>query len=119
MSEKIYVPKSSVKTRETSFGDVLRLNFNVKALGEFLREQKEHINAAGYVTLDIVPRKEKGQFDETHNVLLDTWKPDASKAKSAGKPAEKTKATKPKTQPKTDPLDDPETTGAAEDDIPF
>jgi hypothetical protein len=116
MAEKIYVPKCSVKTRETSFGDVLRFNFHAKTFVEWMRENKEYLNEAGYISIDILPRKEEGQYGESHNAVLDTWKPDPSKAKSAAsKPAAKP-APKGKATPKADPLDDQ---SGVDEEIPF
>lgn len=110
MNEKIYVPKSSLKARTTSFGEVIKFNFHAKTFVEWLRSQKEYINEAGYVSIDILPRKEPGTYGETHNALLDTWKPDASKAKSEPAPKKTTAAKKP--APKVEPTEEI-------DDVPF
>lgn len=76
MSDKIYVPKSKAKAVTTKFGQVLKLGFQSEALIEFV---KANTNQAGYVNIDIVPRKEADQYGNTHSCVLNNWKPDASK----------------------------------------
>jgi len=107
MSETIYVPGSSAKKRDTTFGEVIKLSFKAEQLGAFVREHK---NEKGYINLEIVPRKSESQFGDTHSVKLDSWKP--AEGGAAAKPAATSKpAQKPKPAPKADPL--------ATDDIPF
>lgn len=73
----IYVP-GSAKARQASFGEVIRLSFPVAKLVPFLQQ---HANEKGYVNVELTRRHEPGQFGDTHTMKLDTWKPDASKAK--------------------------------------
>ena len=68
---KTYV-KGSAKLRTTNFGDVIKLGFKVEDLVAFVRE---HANAKGYINLDVVPRKEVGQYGDTHSIVLDDWQP--------------------------------------------
>lgn len=109
MSETIYVPKSSAKAKETSFGEVFKLGFHVDTFIEFAQEHK---NEGGYINLDMVPRREVGERGDTHSLKLDNWKPDNVKSGGAkAKPAAAKSAAKPKAKP---PADE-----AAEEDIPF
>jgi len=68
---KTYV-KGSAKLRSTNFGDVIKLGFKVEDLVAFVRE---HANAKGYINLDVVQRKEVGQYGDTHSIVLDDWQP--------------------------------------------
>lgn len=117
MAETIYVPNSSVKERNTSFGSCFKVSFKAETLGEFVRKHK---NEKGYINLEIVPRKEESEYGDTHSIKLDTWKPDPNRAKGnggGGKPAAKSGG-KGKATPKDDPLD-ADGGDAAPDDIPF
>ena len=100
-----YVPGSSAKSRETNFGEVIKLSFKAAELGKFVNEHK---NEKGYINLEIAPRKEVGQYGDTHSVKLDNWTP---KEGAAEKPAAKATA-KPKAKPTA-------SDAAAADDIPF
>lgn len=73
----IYVP-GSARARQASFGEVIRLSFPVEKLIPFLQQ---HANAKGYVNVELTRRTEPSQFGDTHTMKLDTWQPDASKAK--------------------------------------
>ena len=93
MATKTYVPKSSAKQVETSFGPLIKLSFQTEALKAFLAE---HTNEKGYINFTISERKEVGQYGDTHSVVLDDWKPSdrgeaapaaKSKASAGGKPA--------------------------------
>lgn len=105
---KTYLPKSNIKTRDTSFGPVLKLSCNGEALIAFV---KEHTNERGYINFEIVERKEVGEYGESHSIYLDDWKPSDRGGESAGKPATRTKQA-----PRAKPNPTPE---AAEEDIPF
>lgn len=74
---KTYVPKSKAKVQPTNFGDILKLSFHASTLIAFVNE---HANAAGYINLDIVPRRETDQYGNTHSVTLNDWKPDANRS---------------------------------------
>lgn len=69
---RIYVPKSKAKAVQTKFGDVLRLGFHAESLIAFVRA---NANQAGYVNLDVVPRKATDEWGNTHSIVLNTWKP--------------------------------------------
>ncbi len=116
MSEKpIYVPKSSVKERQTSFGVCYKVSFKAEELGAFVREHK---NEKGFINLEIVPRREPSEYGDTHSIKLDAWKPDPNRASGGTATAAPKKAAPAKKQatPKEDPLDSGD---GAPDDIPF
>lgn len=68
MSEKVYI--NGVFIKESKYG--LKLNINAD---KFCQQIKELANDKGYVIIDLLPRKEKGQYGDTHYAVLDTWKP--------------------------------------------
>ncbi len=76
---RIYVPKCSAKAIEIRDFTILKLSFNASVLAEFARNNQ---NEAGYLNLCITPRREKGQYGDTHSVTLDTFKPDPNKRRS-------------------------------------
>lgn len=81
---KIYVPKCSAKQVPNT--TILKLSFKAKELRDFLNE---HVNEKGYVNLCVTPRREVGQFGDTHCVWLDTWKPGNKEGfRRAAQPAE-------------------------------
>jgi hypothetical protein len=100
-SLKTYVPKSKAKVQKTTFGDILKLGFHAETLAAFC---KQHQNEAGYINLDIVPRRETDAYGNTHSVVLNDWKPDASRRQEP----------RPTVEPNTKPLTQPES-----DDVPF
>lgn len=71
MADKIYL-KCSAKARTTQFGEVLNLGIKVEDLADFCRKHK---NERGYLNLTISPRRETGQYGDTHSVYLDTYTP--------------------------------------------
>lgn len=89
-NKKVYVDGIRIKSRETSFGQVLSLGINVDKVIDFLKKNK---NESGYVNIDILPRKEVGTYGETHSATLNTWKPGGQDAQ---KPSNKTPVNKPR-----------------------
>lgn len=73
MNEKTYIPKCSAKLLGES---LLKLSFKAKDLVDFIHQ---NTNDRGYFNICVSPRRETGQFGDTHSVWLDTWKPDPSK----------------------------------------
>ena len=71
-SDKIYVPKSAARARQTQYGEVLNLSFDVDALVNFAQA---HRNAKGRLNLTLIKRRELGTYGETHSVTLDTYEP--------------------------------------------
>lgn len=62
--------KCSAKARETNFGQVIKLGIKVD---DFIAFARQNVNDRGYVNLDITPRKEQGQYGDTHSVSLDDY----------------------------------------------
>ncbi len=62
--------KCSAKARDTQYGRIIKLGIKVDDFIEFARK---HVNERGYVNLDIVERKEQGQYGDTHSVVLDDY----------------------------------------------
>ena len=73
-SDKVYVPKSSARERQTQYGALMNLSFDVDALVAFAQA---HRNAKGRVNLTLMKRREEGQYGETHSITLDTYEPKA------------------------------------------
>lgn len=71
---RIYVPKSSARAKQTQYGELLNLSFDVDALVAFAGQ---HGNEKGRLNLTVSARKEPGKFGETHNITLDTFVPRA------------------------------------------
>lgn len=70
--EKIYVPRSSAKARQTQYGEFLSLGFNVEELIKFAQAHK---NERGYLNLTVSKRKQPSDRGETHSVFLDDYVP--------------------------------------------
>jgi len=66
-----YIPKCNARSRQTSFGEVLTIGFDVKELIAFAEANK---NERGFLNVCVVPRKEPNEF-ATHSVYLDEFKP--------------------------------------------
>lgn len=69
---QIYVPKSKAVERDGKYGKFLCLSFRGKELRDFLNE---HIDGDGYLHLNVSPRKEIGQYGDTHSITKNQWKP--------------------------------------------
>ena len=65
--------KLNIKERTNDWGSILacsaKLDELIKSLSELEADEK------GYVRFDICPRKEKGQYGDTHYAKENTWKP--------------------------------------------
>lgn len=72
MTQKTYIPKSKAKVQPTSFGDVLKLGFHASSLIAFIQA---NTNQAGYINIDIVPRRQADDYGNTHSCVLSDWKP--------------------------------------------
>lgn len=107
--ENIYLPGSSVKERQTSFGVILKLGLNAEKTIEFINANK---NERGYINFDISPRKAPSDKGETHTIKLDNWQPNQAQGSAAPQQAATKAAAKPK------PVA-PEKEDIAPDDIPF
>jgi hypothetical protein len=83
---KIFVPGTQIKEfKFNDGGSVLRLSINVAKFAEFVKANK---NESGYINFNINARQSVGQFGDTHNLTLDTWKP-TKKAETAAPAAKK------------------------------
>ena len=73
MNEKHnYAPSVSVKEKDGKFGKFLSVGIKVEP---FIEWMNANTNSRGYVNLIISPRREVGQYGDTHSVYLDTWEP--------------------------------------------
>lgn len=99
MSEKIYIPKSRAKERETPFGKVLNVSFDAKELIAFVQS---HTNSRGYFNITLAPRRNPDET-QTHSVAWDSWEPtNAKPLDGARKAVESAPATPPATGDESD-----------------
>ena len=68
--EKIFVPKSNVKSIETSHGNIIKLGLHVDSFIEFA---KQHQTDSGYINIDIFKRKNFKENEPTHYICLNDW----------------------------------------------
>ena len=69
---KTYLKCSAKEKRFTDGGSLISLSVKVSELIDFA---KRHGNDRGYLNLTISPRREVGQYGDTHSVKLDTYEP--------------------------------------------
>lgn len=62
--------KCSAKARETQYGQIIKLGIKVD---DFIAFARKHVNERGYLNLDVMARKEVGQYGDTHSVVLDDY----------------------------------------------
>lgn len=86
MSTKKYVPKSSAKQRDGTYGPILKLGFHADTLIEFVRQNK---NAAGYINFEVMERREPSAYGDTHSVSLDTFVPERRESRPLPPPKAK------------------------------
>jgi len=70
--DKLYVPGCLAKEQVLEWGTLIHVSFHVPRLLSFVQT---HQTDRGYITLDVVPRRELGKYGETHSVSLNTWSP--------------------------------------------
>lgn len=70
-----------VKEKQTTKGNVLKVSVNKDVLIKQLQELPA--NDKGYINWDIWPKSQTDEKGNTHNVVLDEFKPDPSKRKDA------------------------------------
>lgn len=75
MSDAIYF--NAARGKKTMYGT--KLSFNVD---KFIEELKQHRNESGYCNVVVKDRKAPDKFGNNVYIMLDTWKPDPTKAKS-------------------------------------
>lgn len=71
MADKVYL-KCSAKQKDFEWGSVINVGIKVEDLAAFV---KAHKNERGYINLTISPRREIGQYGDTHSITLDTYQP--------------------------------------------
>lgn len=102
--EKIYAKGAYAKQIEGKYGDILKLSLKVEDFKQFI---DQHKNEKGYVNLAIMSKREPDERGNTHNVMLDTWKPQEGGQRSA--PTQQRQASKPA----------PKQAEPTSDDVPF
>ncbi len=75
MSEAVYF--NAARGKKTMYGT--KVSFQVE---KFIEELKANANEAGYCNVVIKDRKAPDKFGNNVYIMLDTWKPDPSKAKT-------------------------------------
>jgi hypothetical protein len=86
MSETIYL--NAIRGKKSMYGT--KLSINVES---FIEELNNHKNEGGYCNIVIKDRKAPDKYGNNVYAVVDTWKPDPTKAKS-----NKAEATKSNTQ---------------------
>lgn len=72
MSNKTYINGLFIKSKQTTFGEVVSVSINAKTL---IEEINKHTNAKGYVNIDLLRRKEADKNGNTHYAVLNEWQP--------------------------------------------
>jgi heme-degrading monooxygenase HmoA len=72
MSNKTYINGLFIKSKQTTFGEVVSVSINAKTL---IEELNKHTNAKGYVNIDLLRRKEADKQGNTHYAVLNEWQP--------------------------------------------
>ena len=72
MSNKTYINGLFIKSKQTTFGEVVSVSINAKTL---IEELNKHTNSKGYVNIDLLRRKEADKQGNTHYAVLNEWQP--------------------------------------------
>ena len=72
MAKKVYLRCSAREKQFDNGGSVINVGIKVEDLADFARRHK---NDRGYLKLVIAPRREPGQYGDTHYIYLDTFTP--------------------------------------------
>lgn len=64
-----YIKGAKITERQWNYGSFLSVSFKLEDL-------KQYANEKGYINMTISPRKEVGQYWDTHNAILNEWKPE-------------------------------------------
>jgi hypothetical protein len=75
MSDVVYF--NSARGKKTMYGTKISVNVD-----KFIEELIANKNEAGYCNMVIKDRKSPDKFGNNVYIMLDTWKPDPSKAKT-------------------------------------
>ena len=67
MTDKNYIG-GSAKQVDTQYGWILNLSLKLEDLQAI-------VNPKGYVAISVMPRKEVGQYGDTHSVVENSYKP--------------------------------------------
>lgn len=70
MTEKIFANGLNIKSKETQYGEIIKLGFKYENFTEFLAK---HVNDRGYVNIDLKKGKSGKWYSE-----LNTYKSEAS-----------------------------------------
>lgn len=68
MADKVYLKCSAKEKTFDNGGSIIKIGIKVEDLAAFV---KAHKNERGYINLAISPRREVGQYGDTHSVYLD------------------------------------------------
>lgn len=74
MSDVVYF--NSARGKKTMYGTKISVNVD-----KFIEELKSHKNEAGYCNIVVKDRKAPDKYGNNIYLMLDTWKPDPTKAK--------------------------------------
>ncbi len=77
--EKKFAKGLFFKKRTLDFGDIIAMSVKADDFIEFI---KQNTNEKGYCNIDIFPQKPGSTSTNSHYAALNTWVPDASKAKN-------------------------------------
>ena len=83
MSNKTYINGLFIKSKQTTFGEVVSVSINAKTL---IEELNKHTNAKGYVNIDLLRRKEADKNGNTHYAVLNEWQPKGEYKPDGAKP---------------------------------
>ena len=71
-NKNVYADGIVVKSKETKFGNVLKVSIKVEDFESFL---SRNVDESGWLNLEIVERRQISDKGVTHSVKLDTYKP--------------------------------------------
>lgn len=67
---KTYLNGCFIRARDTDFGEVLNVCFDIEKLGQFVKAHRD----GKYIRICIVPKREADKYG-SHTAYLDTFKP--------------------------------------------
>lgn len=102
MADKQYVPKCYATERQTKYGPMLSIDFNVE---ELLKFAQQHKTDRGYLKLTVSPKKNPDERS-THSVFLNDWKPQQGQQR-------------PTPAPRKSPIDDADVPPNDSSEVPF
>ena len=78
MANKIWAKGIYYKEIDTKNGTIRKLSFHREKFINWLNEQET--SEKGYVVVQINKLREPDQYKNTHELILDTWKPDGNRS---------------------------------------